>query len=129
MRTATGILMAALVTASTASAQPPERKSPTCFFTTQFSNWKAPDDRTIYISVRPNRIYRLDLAGSCSSLHWPGSHLITTFTSDSVCTALDWQLKVASGPQGPAIPCIVKKMTELSPDEAKAIPPKFKPAF
>jgi hypothetical protein len=97
-----------------------------CFFINQFRTWKAPDARTIYIRVNPNRFYRLDLAGRCEALLWPDGHLVTdTRGSDTVCSALDWNLKVSQ--VGIAEPCIVKKMTELTPAEAEAIPKKFKP--
>ena len=48
-----------------------------CFFTQSFQNWKAPDDKTIYIRVNLNQYYRLDLANRCTNLNWPSSHLIT----------------------------------------------------
>jgi hypothetical protein len=41
---------------------------------------------------------------------------------------VDWDLKVSEAPNGIAEPCIVRKMTLLSPVEANAIPAKFKPA-
>jgi hypothetical protein len=49
---------------------------------------------------------------------------------DTICSAIDWDLKVSTSTDlrgGMAVPCIVKTMTELSPDEAAAIPKKFKP--
>ena len=122
-----GILLLPLL-ARTVDAQPSSQK-PACFFVTQFRHWKAPDEKTIYISVLPDRYYRLDLSAKCPALLWPGSHLVTVFRgSDSVCSALDWDLKVSQSPNGITEPCIVRTMTQLSPAEADAIPPKFKPA-
>jgi hypothetical protein len=108
-----------------AEAQPPNHS---CFFANEFENWKAPDAKTIYIRAGVNRYYRLDLAGTCAPLLYPDSHLVTRFHgSDSICSAVDWDLKVSQGPLGMSEPCIVKAMTPLAPDEAAAIPPKFKP--
>ena len=111
--------------AADSSAAPP---SNSCFFSRDFESWKAPDAKTIYIRVGLRRYFRLDMAGKCPDLTSPDAYLVTIFRgSDTICTALDWDLKVAT--QGINVPvgCIVKTMTELSPAEVAAIPPKFKP--
>jgi hypothetical protein len=112
---------------ASAAAQPAPQHS--CFPLHQMQGWKAPDNKTIYIRVNINQYYRLDLSASCSMLTMPSSHLITKSRgSDLICSALDWDLSVSEPPPG-AIPesCIVKQMTLLTPEEAAAIPPKFKP--
>jgi len=109
-----------------APPQPSGRRA--CFFVNNFENWRAPDAKTIYIRVGLHEYYRLDLAASCPALLWPDSHLVTKWRgSNVVCSALDWDLKVSQGPQGISTPCIVKTMTALTPQEAAAIPKKFKP--
>ncbi len=113
-----------------ASAQPNAAATGSqCFFIRNFEGWKAPDAKTIYIRVDPHDYYRLDLSASCPALLWPDSHLITKWRgSSSVCSPLDWDLKVAQSPPGGMVePCIVKAMTKLTPAEADAIPKKFKP--
>jgi hypothetical protein len=120
---------AAVLGTSAASAQPAAAPpSRSCFFVNQFDTWKAPDDKTMYIKTTGKRYYRLDMAGSCSALKGINPHLITTFHgSNSICSNLDWDLKVARAPGSPPEACIVKTMTEMTPDEVKAIPKKFKP--
>jgi len=115
--------------AQPAPAQPaPEERKTHCFYVTQFENWRASDPKTMYIRVSLNRYYRIDMAAACQQLTWPGAHLITVWrSSGSVCRAIDWDLKVSTDIGGIASPCIVKDMTELTPEEAAAIPPKFKP--
>jgi hypothetical protein len=99
-----------------------------CFYSTEFENWKAPDARTIFIRVRPRRYFRLDLTGACSLLTFPDSHLVTRFRgSDTICSALDWDLKVAESSGGIGEACIVRAMTELTPEEVAAIPKRFQP--
>ena len=99
-----------------------------CFYTNQFESWKAPDSRTIYIRVNLSRYYRLDLAGECSELRTPGTHLIMNVRGpDTICSALDWDLKVAHDFHDIPEPCIVKAMTPLSPAEAAAIPKGSRP--
>jgi hypothetical protein len=123
--------IAVLGAAGAAFAQPAATPAPTgksCFFVNQFDTWKAPDNKTMYIKTTGNRYYRLDMAGTCSGLTGISPHLITTFRGgNTICSNLDWDLKVASAPGAPAVACIVKTMTEMTPDEVKAIPKKFKP--
>ena len=99
-----------------------------CFTTTEMGNWRAADASTIYVRVRMNKIYRLDLKDRCSLLTAPGARLLTTFRgANLVCSPLDWDLKVGAGIGGNVEPCIVKAMTPLSPDEAAALPKKVVP--
>ena len=122
--TAIGVLFLGLTSVAAAS---PDSKSQ-CFMAHQFRSWKAQDDRTILIRVDPKRYYRLDFAASCSEMRSPGSFLVTVFRGPNlVCDALDWNITVKDNFRGPTQGCIVKKMTELTPDEAAAIPGKLKP--
>jgi hypothetical protein len=99
-----------------------------CFFVGQFRSWRAPDTKTIYIRILNDRFYRLDLARACQAVKYPGSHLIThTRGPDTVCSAVDWDLRVSEGRRGFSEPCIVKTMTLLSPKEVADIPKGFKP--
>jgi hypothetical protein len=99
-----------------------------CFSSREFESWRAGDAKTIYIRVRSRRYYRLDLQNQCPQLLWPDAHLITKFHgSDRICSAIDWNLQVTEAPPSIPTPCIVKKMTELSPAEVAALPIKSKP--
>jgi hypothetical protein len=101
-----------------------------CFFERNFQSWKpGPDARSILIRVDPNRYFRLELSARCPALNWPDARLVTRFRSTgSVCDALDWDLHVSQSPPGGfAMPCIVKRMVPLTPEEAAAIPPKQRP--
>jgi hypothetical protein len=114
---------------STAGAQPVDApKRDHCFFVNQFESWRASDNKTIYIRTSVSHFFRLDLAQTCPELLWPESHLVMNVRGpDTICSAIDWDLKVSTGMHDVAEPCIVKSMTALSPDEAAAIPAKFKP--
>ena len=109
-------------------AQSNPAKSNQCFMVSQFQSWRAADAKTLYIRVRSNHIYRLDLGGRCTPLLSPGARLITTFRgTTTVCSALDWDLKVSAGINDIVEPCMVRKMTELTPADIKAIPKKAMP--
>ena len=89
--------------------------------------WKAADDHTVYLSIAAGRrIYRLDMAGSCPTLLDPDATLITDYHTDTICTALDWNLRVRRR-GGIPTPCIVAKMTRLTLDQAAALPKNLRP--
>lgn len=125
-------LPAILASIATVFAMTPvlARPAPTrqCFDTSEFDNWRAGDAKTIYIHVRPNNYFRLDLSGRCSTLLSPGAQLITTFRGTSlICSPLDWDLKVSAGIGGNTEPCLVRTMTKLTQEEVTALPKKAKP--
>lgn len=116
--------------ADVTAASGPKPRAASCFFTRDWQTWKpSPDARSILIRVGLKRYFRLILSSSCPSLKWPDARLITHFRgTDSVCDALDWDIKVSEGPPGGVIePCIVKRMVELTPAEVAAIPKKQRP--
>ena len=100
---------------------------PTCFFRSRWDNgWRAtPDARAIYIRVS-NTIYRLDLQSSYSLLKDPFSVLLNKGTADTICTPLDLRLTVSNRAGNMQWP-IVKQITQLTPDEAAALPRKLRP--
>lgn len=115
---------ASLLVSSAATVQAAVTASRTrCFYSSQFEQWKAADAKTIYIRVSPHRFYRLDLAAPCSRLRSPGAFLVTKLHgSTDICSAADWDMHVAVSWSDIPTACIVKAMTELSPQEAAAIP-------
>lgn len=121
------IALAIAIGGATASAQPVEHRE-RCLSAHEFQNWKAPDERTMYIRFGLRRYFRLGLAANCPALLWPDSHLVTVFHgSELICSPGDWDLKVAQAFGSVAEPCIVHSMRELSPAEVDAIPRRFKP--
>lgn len=99
-----------------------------CYFTSQIGDWRAPDARTILFRVNRDRVLRLDLANACPELTYIDPKLITRFRgNDTICTALDWDIKVAPEVHTPGTPCIVKDMRELTPAEIAALPKKDVP--
>jgi Family of unknown function (DUF6491) len=129
MRATVLACIALLVGMAEAPAQTAPQPQQSCFLITEMRGWKALDNKTIFIRVGLNQIYRLDLSAACPMLTMPDAHLITkTRGPDTVCSAIDWDLSVSEPP--PAAmpePCIVKQMTQLTPEQAAAIPPKYRP--
>lgn len=119
---------AAMLGLAAADAQPSQKPAPQCFFSQDWNGWKATkDSKAIYIRVGVSQIYRLDLSSACPELQMPDVHLITHIRgSSSICSALDLDLKV-SDMHGFATPCIVSKITPLSPADAAALPRDVRP--
>jgi hypothetical protein len=100
-----------------------------CFPMRELDGWRAADAKTIYLRVAQTRYFRLDLSAPCSLLTAPGAHLITqTRGSNMVCSGADWDLAVSRDTPG-SLPmhCIVKTQTELTKEEADALPKDVKP--
>jgi hypothetical protein len=94
-----------------------------CFTDSQFDGWWRPlGDKTIYIRTNTARYYRLDLTQSCGTEQFPGAHLVFNIHgSNTICSALDFDLRVSQGVGDIAQPCFVKKMSEVSADEAASL--------
>ncbi len=120
-------LLVSGITAAPALADSANSSTQNCFASRDWAGWKSPSPDVIYIRVRGRDIYRLDLAGSVPSLDWPDEHLVSKMVgSDYVCSPLDLQLELSDG-HGMREPVIVRALTKLTPEEAAAIPPKFRP--
>jgi hypothetical protein len=123
-------LAAAPATAVLAADAQPGAKAkpayPSCFFSTDWQNWHGADKETIYLRVRLNDIYKVELSHGSSLVTDPTSHLVSIVRgSSSVCTPLDLDLKISDGII--IEPLFVKSLTRLTPDQVKAIPKKDLP--
>jgi hypothetical protein len=94
-----------------------------CFTDTQFDGWWRPmSDKTIYIRTNTGRYYRLDLMEACGGKLFAGAHLIlNVHGSDTICSPLDFDLRINPGVGDIAQPCLVKTMREASPQEVTAL--------
>jgi Family of unknown function (DUF6491) len=98
-----------------------------CFFITQWQGWKAPNDHTLYLGVNYHDVYEVELSGSSSMLQDADARLISlTQGPPTVCAPLDLQLAV-SEPPGITQPLIARSLVKLTPEQVKAIPPKYRP--
>jgi hypothetical protein len=112
---------------SVSAASAADTHSTGCFLASNWSGWKSPSPNVIYLNVDFHHVYRLDLSAGSNELQDPDVHLVSRIEgSDWICSPLDLQLDVADQ-DGFREPLIVKSITRLTPDEVKAIPPKFRP--
>ena len=93
-----------------------------------WQGWKSPSPTVIYLRIRINDVYRLDLAAPASDLDAPDVHLVSVVRgSDWICNPLDLDLRLADDHGVFREPLFVKSITKLTPEQVKAIPAKFRP--
>jgi hypothetical protein len=99
---------------------------PKCFFITAWQGWSSPSPKILYLRVNRD-IYRVDLSVGSGWLSDPRMHLTSRLRgSSSICTPLDLQLELTDG-QSFRQGLIASAITKLSPEEAAAIPQKYRP--
>jgi opacity protein-like surface antigen len=114
--------------ASAAPAAPAEAKHNSCFLSSNWSGWHAPDDKTLYLRVNLHDIYRVDLSSPSPLLTWPDTHLVNVMRGSSyICAPLDLQLSVADNGGGGRDFLFVKAITKLTPEQVAGIPKKDLP--
>ena len=94
-----------------------------CFNNSQFSGWwRAAGDKTLYIGTDNHRYYRLDLAQSCGASAFPSAHLILILHgSNTICSPLDFDLRISQSVGDIPHPCFVKGMSEVPAGEIAAL--------
>jgi hypothetical protein len=131
---ATAVAFATLTAASAVAAQdtPADngktRERTPCFYISQWRGWKAPNDHTLYLGVNFRDVYEVQLAGSSPLIQYPDARIISvTRGPPDVCNPVDLQLSVSTEPYGINEPLIAKSLVKLTPEQVKAIPPKYRP--
>ena len=111
-----------------ADSQPATQPGNNCFLTTNWQGWKSPSPTVIYLRIGLNEVYRIDLAAASYQLQQPEMHLVSRVRgSPWICGPLDLDLSLSDDHGIYREPLFVKSLTKLTPDEVKAIPPKFVP--
>lgn len=116
------LMSVAAITVASAQEQA-QAPAPSCFFSSNWSGWSAPgDSNVLLIRVRPNDIYRIELAPGVR-VHKSGDRfLVNNLRGGSwICSALDLDLTL-SDHQGFSQPLIARSLTRLTPEEIAAIP-------
>lgn len=127
------LLLAAAIlslTAATAAYAAPESDMAQrdCFASSTWQGWSAADDGdTLYLRVRQNMIYRVELTPGSRARDVPGRFLINRVRgSNWICSALDLDLALADT-VGFERPLIAQSLRRLSAEEAAALAPEDRP--
>jgi hypothetical protein len=112
--------------ASVADAQP-AGQSQQCFWKRNINGFQAPNDRTVFIRVGVNDIYRLDLMTTCSSLTFrQGIGLESIPPGDGqICSAI--QATIVYNDAGIRNRCPVSAIHKLTAAEVAALPKRDLP--
>ena len=99
-----------------------------CFSSTQWNGWSSPSDDVIYLKVRTNDVYRVDMVpGSGRHLESGGRFIISEVRGSSrICSANDLQLWIADS-VGIRTPLFPRTIRRLTPEEVAALPPSDRP--
>jgi hypothetical protein len=122
------VLAGAVLSAPVVSAQPASDSShgSQCFVRRNINGFMAPNDRTVYIRVGVNDIYRLSLMVDCTSLTFrQGIGLESTPGDPWICSAI--QATVIYRDAGITNRCPVSDIHKLTPDEIAALPKRDLP--
>jgi hypothetical protein len=96
-----------------------------CFQLRSMDNTRAADARTLYAKVGRDT-WRFDMAGAClSTVSSDGLIVEPVGGRSTVCGPLDLNIKARNG--AVAVPCIVRSLTKLTPEEAAALPKGDRP--
>lgn len=103
-------------------------KTESCFLSSQWQGWRAPDDHTLYLRVNIRDIYKVELSAGSNLLTWPDVHLVNVLHGgDYICSPLDLQFKVVDNGGVAQSALIAKSITKLTPEQVAAIPKKDLP--
>jgi hypothetical protein len=113
----------ALLMPATAGAAPEQAPTRACFLSRNWQGWSAPRDSNIlYLRVRPNDIYRVELTPGARVRRYSGDFLVNQVRGSSwICSALDLDLAL-SDYNGFSRPLIATDLRKLTPEEVAAIP-------
>jgi hypothetical protein len=125
---AAAALAAAAVSLTACAYGPPMAGGTDCFSGTEWRGWSSPVDDVIYLRVRTNDIWRVDLLpGSGRNLDRGGDFLVSEMRGSArICTANDMDLSIAST-TGFRTPLFPRSLRKLTPEEAAALPPGHRP--
>jgi hypothetical protein len=118
-------IAAVALTAAAANAQPGGRQDQ-CFLSSDVDGFQAPDDRTLYIRVGVNDVYRLDLMGDCPDLSFHERvGLQSTPGNPWICQPLDATVVIRE--TGIPARCPVTGIHKLTPAELAVLPKRDRP--
>ena len=127
------LLSLALLTAAGAAVAGPSHDNTRgpdnapCFFIRQWQGTTWPNDHTLYLGVNFRQVYQVTLESDYRLLRDPLARVVfRTSAPSSICSARDLQLDVRVPPniqEG----LVATSMVKLTPEQVKAIPPKYIP--
>ena len=118
----------ALILPATASAASEQASARDCFVSSSWRGWSAPRDAdALYLRVRGNDIYRVELTPGAHVHRYGGDFLVNQVRGSSwICSALDLDLALMDY-NGFSRPLIATNLRKLTSEEVAAIPREDRP--
>jgi hypothetical protein len=122
----TSLLALAVGAAIAAGAVQAKPAASQCFLVRNISNFHATDNRTVYLRVGVNSLYRLDLMNDCIGITFGNSLALQSSPGRSwICSPLEATVINRQG--GMNQRCPVSAIHKLTADEAAALPKRDRP--
>ena len=96
-----------------------------CFRTSDIQNSVQVSETRLNILTIDHRYIRVDMSGRCFYPPFTDAYVLHVRGPDIICSPID--LDLSAGPPGFKTPCIVDKLSQLTPAEVAALPKKEKP--
>ena len=104
----------------------PEGHARACYYSNQATSYHPYGDHTIYVAASGHRVFRITTDNDCNPNVGAGHFLVEpTGGGSSICGPLDLRLSVVDN--GFRQPCMVRDITELSPEEIASLPSRARP--
>ncbi|HUO21755.1 MAG TPA: hypothetical protein VMU59_04500 [Caulobacteraceae bacterium] len=118
-------LAAGAATAKSTTADPKSLAFNQCFRVSDVQNSVQVSETRLNILTKDHRYIRVDMSGRCFYPPFTDPYVVQSHGDDIVCSPVD--LDIAAGPPGFKTPCIVDRITQMTPAEVAAMPKKEKP--
>jgi hypothetical protein len=135
MRIAAPILIASALAACAAPPAPlPAADAvavagPACFRAASIRGHTFGDDKTMYLKVQGDGVYRIGMRNACLAGATSSDPIVTRQPPGSsyICRPIDMDIAVAPRGGDFTSPCIVDSIAQLTPAEIEALPPRLRP--
>ena len=118
------VSLAAAAALVAASAAPAAHADPdACFTLRNISGTTVANPRTVYVRADGGHTYRIEFQSDCSGASSYSLVMHPTDNSGRVCKAIELDVHVRDTGES----CIPSRISQLTPDEVAALPPKDKP--
>jgi len=128
------IAVAATALTSTAHAADPHRMSKppkaerACFYARSVTNFRAADDRNLYIRVGARDIYHLKMFGNCFDLSWKNALALSSKGGNFICEGDNVSVDVVTRDSAFSNQsCPVSSVRKLTPQDVASLPKKARP--
>jgi len=127
---AVGLMGGGMLVATGGHGQPAPnapKAEQSCFWAHNINGFSAPNDKTVYVRVGVNEIFRLDLMSECTGLTFRQSIGFEREPAGDAFICNPLQATIVYRDTGIPQRCPVTAMHKLTPEEAAALPKKDRP--